>query len=70
MVVGLHYIITISHHQFHSIVMVIVMTEKMIIVDGSVTCGKTLYLKKKAEYLRKQGKNVFVVGEKEDGDVE
>lgn len=38
-------------------------------VDGSATCGKTLYLKKKAEYLRKQGKKVFVVGEKEDGDI-
>lgn len=40
------------------------MTEKMIMVNGSATCGKTLYLKKKAEYLRKQGKKVFVVGEK------
>ena len=44
------------------------MTEKMIIVGGSATCGKTLFLKKRAEYLRKQGKKVFVVGEKEDGD--
>ena len=44
--------------------------EKIIMVDGSVTCGKTLYLKKKAEYLRKQGRKVFVVNEKEDGDVE
>lgn len=40
----------------------------MIIVDGSASCGKTLYLKKKAEYLRKQGKKVFVVGEKEGGE--
>lgn len=46
------------------------MTEKMIMVDGSATCGKTLYLKKKVEYLRKQGKKVFVVGEKEDGDTD
>ena len=46
------------------------MTEKMIMVDGSATCGKTLYLKKKAEHLRRQGKKVFVVGEKDDGDVE
>ncbi len=43
------------------------MTEKMIMVDGSATCGKTLYLKKKAEYLRKQGKKVFVVGKKDSG---
>ncbi len=42
----------------------------MIIVDGSATCGKTLFLKKRAEYLRKQGKKVVVVGEKEYGDVE
>lgn len=46
------------------------MTEKMIMVDGSATCGKKLSLKKRAEYLRKQGKKVFVVGEKEDGDIE
>lgn len=46
------------------------MTEKMIIVYGSTTCGKTLFLKKRAEYLRKQGKKVFVVGEKKDGDVD
>ena len=38
-------------------------------VNGSATCGKTLFLKKRAEYLRKQGKKVFVVGEKEDGDI-
>lgn len=44
------------------------MTEKMIIVGGSATCGKTLFLKKRAEYLRKQGKKVLVVGKKEDGD--
>lgn len=46
------------------------MTKKMIMVDGSASCGKTLYLKKKAEYLRKQGKKVFIIGEKEGGDVE
>ena len=46
------------------------MTKKMIMVDGSATCGKTLFLKKRAEYLKKQGKKVFVVGEKEDGDVD
>ena len=46
------------------------MTKKMIMVDGSATCGKTLFLKKRAEYLRKQGKKVFVVSEKEKGDVE
>ena len=46
------------------------MTEKIIIVAGSATCGKTLFLKKKAEYLRKQGKKVVIIGEKEDGDVE
>lgn len=45
------------------------MTKKMIMVNGSATCGKTLFLKKRAEYLRKQGKKVFVVGEKEDGDI-
>lgn len=50
--------------------MVIQITEKMIIVSGSVTCGKTLFLKKRAEYLRKQGKKVFVIGEKENGDVD
>lgn len=48
--------------------MVIQITEKMIIVSGSATCGKTLLLKKRAEYLRKQGKKVLVVGKKEDGD--
>lgn len=46
------------------------MTEKIIIVGGSATCGKTLFLKKRAKYLRKKGKKVFVVGEKEEGDVE
>lgn len=44
------------------------MTKKMIMVGGSATCGKTLFLKKRAEYLRKQGKKVFVVGEKEGND--
>lgn len=39
-------------------------------IDGSTSCGKTLFLKKRAEYLRKQGKKVFVIGEKENGDVE
>lgn len=46
--------------------MVIQITEKMIIISGSATCGKTLLLKKRAEYLRKQGKKVFVIGEKEN----
>ena len=47
------------------------MTEKIIIVSTSVNCGKTLFLKKRAEYLRKQGKKVLVVGgKKEDGDVD
>lgn len=47
------------------------MTEKeMIMVGGSATCGKTLFLIKRAEYLSKQGKKVLVVGKKEEGDVE
>lgn len=44
------------------------MNERMITVYGSASCGKTLYLKKKAEYLRKQGKKVLVIGKAEDGD--
>lgn len=44
------------------------MAEKMIMVYGSATCGKTLYLKKLAEYYRKQGKKVFVVGEDDKND--
>ena len=43
---------------------------KKIVIGGSASCGKTLYLKKKAEYLRKQGKKVFIVGEKEEDDVD
>ena len=41
------------------------MTEKTrtILVNGSASCGKSWILKKQAEYLRKQGKKVFVVGE-------
>lgn len=40
------------------------MTEKTktILIPGSARCGKTLYLKKLAEYYRKQGKKVIVVG--------
>lgn len=41
---------------------------KKIVIGGSTRCGKTLYLKKRAEYLRKQGKKVLVVGKKEKGD--
>ena len=37
------------------------MTKKTIVVYGSASCGKTLYLKKRAEYLKKQGKKVVVV---------
>lgn len=50
--------------------MMMQMTKKMIVVAGSATCGKTLYLKKKAEYLKKRGKKVFIVGEKKDGDID
>lgn len=41
------------------------MTEKSrtILVSGSASCGKAWILKKQAEYLRKQCKKVFVVGE-------
>ena len=40
------------------------MTEKnrTILVRGSVFCGKTLYLENLAEFYRKQGKKVVVVG--------
>lgn len=46
------------------------MTEKTrtILVSGSVSCGKSWILKKQAEYLRKQGKKVFVVGEDDKND--
>lgn len=46
--------------------------KKIVIIGGSASCGKTLFLKKRAEYLRKQGKKVIVIGKKEDvnGDVE
>lgn len=40
------------------------MTEKSrtILVSGSASCGKTLYLKILAEYYREQGKKVLVIG--------
>ena len=35
---------------------------RTIIMPGSARCGKTLYLKKLAEYHRNQGKKVIVIG--------
>lgn len=45
--------------------LVIQMTDKTrtVLIGGFASCGKTLYLKKLAEYYYKQGKKVFIVGE-------
>lgn len=40
--------------------------KKNIIMDGSASCGKTLFLKKRVEYLRRRGKKVIVVGEEKN----
>lgn len=46
------------------------MTEKTrtILISGSTSCGKTLYLKNLAEYYREQGKKVLVIGEDDEND--